>query len=60
LTDYGVTILEVQRINYDRFNYEGEGVSTHLNRHFGLFKIRGTTYQIPIGFVIKVARESLL
>jgi len=60
LVDYGVTILELQKINYERFNYEGEGISTQLNRHFGLFRIRGTTYQIPVGFVIKVARESLL
>ena len=59
LVDYGVTILDLQKINYDRFNYEGEGLSTQLNRHFGLFKLRGTTYQIPVGFVLKLARESL-
>jgi hypothetical protein len=28
LADYGVTVLDLQKINYDRFNYEGEGLST--------------------------------
>ena len=60
LVDYGVTVLDLQKINYDRFSYEGEGLSAHLNRHFGLVRLRGTTYQIPVGFVLKVARESLL
>jgi hypothetical protein len=34
-------------------------MSQHFNRNFGLFRIRGSTYQIPTGFVLKIAREGL-
>ena len=39
--------------------YEGDQMSQHFNRNFGLFRIRGSTYQIPTGFVLKIAREGL-
>ena len=60
LSEYGVTILELQKINYERFQYEGEGIHEALNRHLCLFRVRGSSLLIPVGFVLKVARESLV
>lgn len=31
-----------------------------MNRNFCLFKVRGSTLVIPVGFVLKVAREGLV
>lgn len=35
-------------------------MSTHLNRHLALFKVRGTTLANPVGTVLKLAREGLV
>ena len=59
LCNFGVTVIDIQRINFDRLQYEGDQMSQHFNRNFGLFRIRGSTYQIPTGFVLKIAREGL-
>lgn len=35
-------------------------MSTGLNRNFAMFKVRGNTLMVNVGFVIKVAREGLV
>ena len=59
LTENGVSIMDIQRIDFDRLQYEGDQMSRTFNRLYGLFRIRGSTYQIPTGFVLKLASESL-
>lgn len=59
LTDSGLSILDIQKVNYEKLAYEGQGLSC-LNRNLCLFRVRGSTLLIPVGFVIKVARENLV
>lgn len=44
LSTYGFTVIDLQRLNFDRLQYEGIEMSEQFNRNFGLFKIRGSTY----------------
>lgn len=60
LCEFGVSVLDIQCINYEKLQYEGEGMSSKLNKHLCLFKVRGSTLLIPVGFVIKVSREALV
>lgn len=60
LTEFGVSLLDIQKINYEKLQYEGEVMSSRLNRNLSLFKVRGSTLLIQVGFVIKVAREGLV
>lgn len=60
LTEYGVSILDIQKVNYEKLQYEGDQMSSHLNRNICLFKVRGSTLLIPVGFVLKLSREGLV
>lgn len=35
-------------------------MSSRLNRNLSFFRVRGSTLQVQVGFVIKVAREGLV
>jgi hypothetical protein len=60
LTEFGISVLDIQKINYEKLQYEGEPMASNLNKNLCLFKVRGSILQIPIGFVLKVAREGLV
>ena len=45
LADLGITVLDLQKINYEKFLYESESIQ-QLNKNLALFKVRGTTFNI--------------
>jgi nucleoside diphosphate kinase len=60
LCDFGVSLLDIQKINYERLQYEGEPMNSAFNKNLCLFKLRGSTLLIPVGFVLKLSREALV
>jgi hypothetical protein len=56
---YGISIIDIQKINYAKFQHDAPEY-LKLNRNLCFFKVRGNTYNIEVGFVLKLARESLL
>jgi|LauGreDrversion4_2_1035121.scaffolds.fasta_scaffold386639_2 hypothetical protein len=60
LSELGISILDIQRINYEKFQYEGESMSTRINKKLCVFKVRGSSILNPVGFVLKLAREGLI
>lgn len=57
--NYGISIIDLQKINYSKFQHDSPEF-LDLNRNLCLFNIRGSTYNIEVGFVMKIARESLI
>jgi hypothetical protein len=55
----GISILDIQKVNYAKLKYE-EDPFHKLNRSFCFFKVRGNTYNIEVGFVLRISRESLI
>lgn len=59
LADNGVTVLDIQKVDYKKLQYDN-GEMQHFNKDMCFFKLRGSTYSIQVGFVLKLARENLL
>ncbi len=57
--NFGISIIDLQKINYPKFLYDSP-TYLEMNRNLCFFKVRGSTYNIEVGFVMKIARESLL
>jgi hypothetical protein len=58
ITENGITILDIQKIDYSKFEYDS-GDFSKFNKDMCLFKLRGTTYNLHVGYVMKLARENL-
>ena len=58
LLDIGITILDIQRIDYTKLQYDNGDFST-FNKDNCFFKVRGTTFNFKVGFILKLAREDL-
>jgi hypothetical protein len=58
LAENSITICDVQKIDFSRLPYEA-GTIQELNRNDCNFEVRGSTYNIQIGTMVRVARENL-
>ena len=57
LTTMGVTLLDIQKIDYTRFQYCNGNIEKLAREAF--WSVRGKTYKSSVGFVLKVSRENL-
>ena len=58
LSENGISILDMQKIDYHKLEYDS-GNFSRFNKSHCYFSVRGSNFNIHIGYVLKISRENL-